>query len=61
MSRKRVRSKEGIKSKIREIGSVNIPNTSGLLGQKIQSRKSIKTNFYNQRTAENSEMKCCEC
>jgi len=50
-----------MKSKSREIESVNSPNTSGLLGQKMQSRKSIKTNFHNQETAEDSERKCCEC
>ena len=40
---------------------MNSPNTSGLLGQKMQSRKSIKTSFHIQETAEDSEMKCREC
>ena len=61
MSKKRVRSHKEMKSKSREIESVNSPNTSGLLGQKMQSRKSIKTNFHNQEIAEDSERKCCEC
>ena len=60
MSRKRVRSEEEIKSNSREVESLNSPNISGLLGQKMQIRKSIRTNFHNQETAEDSEMKCCE-
>ena len=60
MSRKRVRSKKEIKSESIEIENVNSPNTSGLVGQKMQSRKSIKSNFHNRETAEDSEMKCCE-
>jgi len=61
VSRKRVRSKKEIKSESRELESVNSSNISGLLCKKMQSRKSIKTNFHNQQTAEDSEMKCCEC
>jgi hypothetical protein len=61
ISKKRLRNKKEIKSKSREIESLNRSNTSGLLSKKMQSRKSIKTNFHNQETAEDSDMKCCEC
>lgn len=39
-SRKSERSREEIKSRRREIGSVNSPNTSGLQRQKMQTKKS---------------------
>jgi hypothetical protein len=39
ISRKNEISKEEIKSKSREIESINSPNTSGLQGQKIQKKE----------------------
>ena len=60
ISRKTERSKEDIKSKVRKIESLNI-KYSDLQGQKMQRKKTIKTDIHNQETSEVSETKCCEC
>jgi hypothetical protein len=61
ISRKRERNKKDIKSKGREIENVNSPKTSGLQGEKMQKKNSIKTDIHNQEAAEDSEKKCCVC
>jgi hypothetical protein len=38
----------------------NSPSISCIIGQKVQRRKPIKTNFHYQETSEASEMICCE-
>jgi hypothetical protein len=48
-------------AKSREIGSVISPNTSGLQGQKMQRKKSIKTDIHNQETAGDFERQFYEC
>jgi len=50
-----------IKSKSREIRSVNSPNTSYLQVQEIQIHKSIETVAHIQEASENRDKKCCEC
>jgi hypothetical protein len=60
LSRKSEISKEEVKSKKRQTESVNNPNNSGLQGQKMKEKKSIKPDIYIQETAENSKKKCCE-
>jgi hypothetical protein len=50
-----------MKSKSREIESINIPHTSGLQGQKMHKEQSIRTNTRIQEMSGDSEKKCCEC
>ena len=58
ISRKIERSKKEIKSRSRDVESVNRPNTSSVQRQKVQRKKSIKQIFiHNKETSEDSEKK----
>jgi len=53
--RGKTKEPEEMKSKSREKERVDSPNISGLQGQKMQRKKSVRTYVHNQKTAENLE------